>query len=88
MCFEGESGVEYLAGRMVFNWDTATYSSFITYRTVVGFVSNFLSMAVLTELLNLSDPMIGIVSCVSIVASSVNYAFAKSVSAMYIGTQS
>jgi PCFT/HCP family folate transporter-like MFS transporter 1/3 len=80
----GDSSVEFLATRYRYSWDAATYSSYQIYKTVIGFIANFVSLAILSEYLQLSDPIIGIISCISLAASSVLSAFATTPTLAYI----
>jgi len=80
----GEMGVMYLFSRLQFQWDGASFGSFMTYKTVIGFLANFASMAVLTKLFSLSDPANGIVACVGNLVSSLVFTFATTPVLMYI----
>ncbi|KAJ6643257.1 Proton-coupled folate transporter, partial [Pseudolycoriella hygida] len=60
----GEGAVMYLFGKYKFGWDAAAFATFMTFKMVFGFVGNFVSMIVFSKL-KLSDPSIGIVSCVA-----------------------
>ena len=72
-------------GRVQFGWGSSDYGNFMAYRTIIGFTGNFISMGLLTSFLKLSDPTVGIVSCLSAAAASVLCAFATSPSVMYAG---
>ncbi|CAG7819536.1 unnamed protein product [Allacma fusca] len=80
----GDSSVEFLAVRYRYGWDAASYSSFTMYKTVVGFIANFLSIGILSEFLQLSDAVIGIISCLSLAASSILAGLATSATWAYI----
>ena len=77
--------MSYLFSRYQFSWDAGQYSAFMTYKTIVGFVGNFVSMVVLNEKLKLSDPIVGIISCFSQFVAAVMFAFATSATVMYLG---
>jgi PCFT/HCP family folate transporter-like MFS transporter 1/3 len=79
----GEGAVIYLFSKYKFNWDAGAFSAFMTYRTVVGFIGNFVSMILLGSILKLSDPAIGIVSCATALLSLIMFAYANSTFIMY-----
>lgn len=81
----GEGGVMYLFSRLQFNWDAGAFSTFMTYKTIVGFIGNFVSMIVLTQKLKFSDPGVGIIACASQLVASVMFAVAGSPFIMYLG---
>ncbi|CAL8113962.1 unnamed protein product [Orchesella dallaii] len=81
----GEMGVLYLFCRYQFNWDAATYGSYMSYKTVVGFIGNFVSMGVLAGKLKLSDPQNGIVACISTLVSALMFSVATSSFLMILG---
>jgi len=80
----GEGAVSYLFSIYKFSWDAGAYSVFMTYKMIVGFLGNFVSMALLTSALKLTDPTIGIISCFSSLVASFMFAFAQSPTIMYL----
>lgn len=85
ICFTGEGAVMYLFGKYKFGWDAPAFATFMTFKMVSGFVGNFVSMIVLGQKLKLSDPAIGITSCICHILSCCIFAFANSNAIMYIG---
>ncbi|CAL8124071.1 unnamed protein product [Orchesella dallaii] len=83
MC--GEMGVLYLFCRYQFNWDAATFGSYLSYKTVVGFIGNFVSMGILSGKLKLTDPQNGIVGCLSNLVASIMFSVATSGFLMFLG---
>ncbi|ODM94712.1 Proton-coupled folate transporter [Orchesella cincta] len=81
----GEMGVLYLFCRYQFNWDAATFGSFMSYKTVVGFIGNFVSMGVLAGKLKLTDPQNGIVACISNLVAALMFSVATSSFLMFLG---
>lgn len=82
--FVGEGAVLYLFGKYKFGWDAPAFATFMTFRMVSGFFGNFVSMFTFGKL-KLSDPAIGITSCIAHILSCVVFAFANSNALMYIG---
>lgn len=78
-------GVLYLFCRLKFNWDAGTFGGFMSYKTVVGFIGNFLSMGVLVNKLKLSDPQNGIVACISNLLAALTFVVANSDFVMMLG---
>lgn len=83
----GEGAVMYLFGKYKFGWDAPAFATFMTFKMVTGFIGNFVSMIVLGTKLKLSDPSIGIISCVAHILSCLIFAFASSSALMYIGNK-
>jgi len=83
--YAGEEGVLYNFAVYKLNWDTGDYGYYGTFRMLVAFIGGLFSVGILTHVLKLSDPCIGIVSCFSQIASSFVYGFANSTLMMYIG---
>lgn len=75
----------YLFGKYKFGWDAPAFATFMTFKMVTGFIGNFVSMIVFGSKLKLSDPSIGIISCVAHILSCLIFAFASSSALMYIG---
>ncbi|CAG7685847.1 unnamed protein product [Allacma fusca] len=80
----GDSSVDFLQARFRYDWVAAAFSSFTLYKTVLGFIGKFLSYVVLTEFLQLSEPVVGIISCMCLILSSVIQAFSRSSTMAYI----
>ena len=78
-------GVYYLFGRYKFNWDGGDLGTFMTFKMVLSFVGNFISMGFLTQKLKLSDPAVGICACISVILSSLIFATANSNFMMFVG---
>ncbi|ODN01610.1 Proton-coupled folate transporter [Orchesella cincta] len=85
MPMTGEMGVLYLFCRYQFNWDAATFGSYLSYKTIVGFIGNFVSMGLLSGKLKLTDPQNGIIGCLSNLVAAIMFAFASSGLLMFLG---
>jgi hypothetical protein len=70
---------------MKFGWDGGEFGAFMTYKTVLGFLGNFISMGLLTQTLKFSDPAVGVCACVSLILASILSAFANTNFVMYCG---
>jgi len=77
--------VIFLYGRYKFNWGGGEVGFFMTYRNIIGFLGNFITMGLLTQRLKLSDPLVGICGCVSALLASVYFASVDSDYLMFIG---
>lgn len=80
----GEGAVMYLFSIYQFGWDAGTFSAFMTYKMVIGFIGNFVAMGLLTHALKMTDPAVGIIACLSQLVASVMFAFAQSATVMYM----
>jgi PCFT/HCP family folate transporter-like MFS transporter 1/3 len=81
----GEMGVMYLFGRYKFGWDSGDIAYFMTFRMVLGFFGNFISMGILGKSLQMSDAAIGIACCLSGLLANILFAGANSNFMMYLG---
>ncbi len=77
--------VLYLFCRLKFNFDAGTFGSWMSYKTVIGFIGNFVSMGILAGKLKLTDPQNGIVACISNLFSVLVFAAANSSAVMFLG---
>lgn len=77
-------GVMYLFTRLKFNWDSGNLGTFMTYRTVLGFFGNFISMGLLTQVLKLTDPAVGIAAATSALLSNLLFITANTTTMMFI----
>lgn len=57
----------------------------MSYKTVVGFIGNFVSMGILAGKLKLTDPQNGIVACISNFLAALVFAAANSTALMVLG---
>ncbi|XP_049871292.1 proton-coupled folate transporter-like isoform X1 [Pectinophora gossypiella] len=70
MLLSAEVLLSYMFYRYKFNWDDIMFGSFIAYRNVTSFVGTLLILTILKKRLNLSDEMVGMMSCASYVLAT------------------
>uniref|UniRef100_A0A1E1WVC4 Major facilitator superfamily (MFS) profile domain-containing protein n=1 Tax=Pectinophora gossypiella TaxID=13191 RepID=A0A1E1WVC4_PECGO len=70
MLLSAEVLLSYMFYRYKFNWDDIMFGSFIAYRNVTSFVGTLLILTILKKRLNLSDEMVGMMSCTSYVLAT------------------
>lgn len=81
----GEMSVLYLFTRYKFNWSEMEFSIFSTYSTLVSLVGTLMSIGILSYYLKLDDAIIGVLSSLSKVVSSLVYGFAMTPFQFYMG---
>ncbi|CAL8100593.1 unnamed protein product [Orchesella dallaii] len=81
---QGEDSVLLLFVRTKFQWSTADYATYGTFRMLIAFGGGLISIGILVKWLKLADWKLGVISCISQIAGSFIYAFAHEEFMMYI----
>lgn len=81
----GEMSVLYLFTRYKFNWSEVEFSFFSTYAMLTSLIGTLFSVGVFSHLLKIDDAIIGVLSSMSKIISSVIYAFASTTWQLYLG---
>lgn len=82
----GEMSVMYLFARYRFNWSEVEFSLFSTYAMLTGLVGVLFCVGVLSHLLKVDDALVGVLSSMSKILSSIVYAFAIQPWHMYVAS--
>ncbi|CAL8124073.1 unnamed protein product [Orchesella dallaii] len=81
----GEMGVLYLFCRYQFNWDGGMFGTFSSYKIIMEFIGNLVSIGFLAGKLKLTDPQNGIVGCASSLVAAIMFSVTTSGLFMFIG---
>ncbi|XP_030374060.1 uncharacterized protein LOC115623718 isoform X2 [Scaptodrosophila lebanonensis] len=80
----GENDYWYRYTLKKLNWNGNDFSIYLTFSSALALIGTFIGTAILSKLLKFSDPVIGMLSAVSIVVSRVLFAFSTDTTSFYV----
>ncbi|XP_030242147.1 uncharacterized protein LOC108649618 [Drosophila navojoa] len=82
----GETDYWYPFALRKLNWNGTVFSIFQTMSGLLGLLGTFIGTVILSKLLKLSDPSIGIISALAVVCSRVMFALATDTTSFYVAS--